>query len=83
MYYRATAMGRPTYFIEYSGIKLYMEFNTATWLRAVKYTELNISKFLYLNCEHIVYICKTCKEIIKNDFNCECAISNTPKFKFQ
>ena len=83
-YYRATAMGRPTYFMEYSGIKLYMEFNIATWLRAVNYTELNISKLLYLNCDHTVYSCKTCIEIIKKkrDFNCEYAISKIPKFKF-
>ena len=61
-------------------MKLYMEFNIAAWLRAVKYTELNISKLLYLNCYHTVYICKTGKKINKKEnLNSKFAISKIPK----
>ena len=36
-------------------MKIYEEFNLATWLRIVKLTELNISEFWFLNFNNIGY----------------------------
>ena len=36
-------------------MKIYTEFNLDTWLRLVKFTELNISKFWVLNSNYISY----------------------------
>ena len=36
-------------------MKIYMEFNLVTWLRSVNFTELNISKFSYLNFYYMIY----------------------------
>ena len=36
-------------------MKIYTEFNSATWLRLVKFTELNISEFWFLNFNYICY----------------------------
>ena len=35
--------------------KIYTEFNLATWLRLVNFTELNISEFWFLNFNYISY----------------------------
>ena len=36
-------------------MKIYTEFNFANWLRLVKFLELNISKFWFLNFNYISY----------------------------
>ena len=33
-------------------MKIYMEFNSATWLRLVKFMELYINEFRFLNFGH-------------------------------
>ena len=33
-------------------MKIYTEFNSATWLRLVKFTEVNISEFRLLNISY-------------------------------
>ena len=43
-------VGEPTY-----RMKIYMDFNLATWLRSVNFTELNISEFLFLNFYYMIY----------------------------
>ena len=36
-------------------IKIYTKFNLATGLRLVKFTELNISEFLFMNFNYLIY----------------------------
>ena len=36
-------------------MKIYTEFNLATWLRLAKFMELNISEFLFLYFNYISY----------------------------
>ena len=45
-------------------MKIYTEFNLATWLRLLKFTELNISEYLFLNLNYICYHWVTPKNII-------------------
>ena len=41
--------------------ELYEEFNLVTWLKMVKLTELNISKFNFFEFNYVCYHCKIFK----------------------
>ena len=36
-------------------MKIYAEFNLVSWLRLIKFTEINISEFLFLNFNYKSY----------------------------
>ena len=67
---------------EHYRMKIYTEFNLATWLRLVKFTELNIGKFWLLNFNYIGYHWEISKNkiISKSKFS-NFAISEIAKLK--